>query len=91
MEVFHWKTSAADLIFLTVSLPTFGGVYIGKGIDRFGVRIVGTTAFALGSCAWISMRFITKDSPEDITLLVALLLLLGTAIAALEITGMTEA
>lgn len=90
MEVFHWKTSSAGLIFLTVSLPTFGGIYIGKATDRFGVRIVGTLAFALASCAWTLMGLITKNSPEDIALLVVLLLLLGTSIATLEITAMTE-
>ncbi|KAJ6015402.1 hypothetical protein N7540_009993 [Penicillium herquei] len=90
METFNWGSSGAGLVFLAVSLPTFGGVYIGKAIDRMGVRSVGTIGFGLGCLAWILMRFIASNTPGTIASLVILLLLLGSSIAAIEITAMTE-
>ncbi|KAJ5719842.1 hypothetical protein N7493_006720 [Penicillium malachiteum] len=90
METFNWGSSGAGLVFLAVSLPTFGGVYIGKAIDKMGVRSVGTSGFAMGCLAWILMRFITSNTPGTVASLVILLLLMGSSIAAIEITAMTE-
>ncbi|KAJ5708432.1 hypothetical protein N7488_008233 [Penicillium malachiteum] len=90
METFNWGSSGAGMVFLAVSLPTFGGVYIGKAINRMGVRSVGTIGFGMGCLAWILMRFITSNTPGTVASLVMLLLLMGSSIAAIEITAMTE-
>ncbi|KAJ5291057.1 hypothetical protein N7478_000308, partial [Penicillium angulare] len=90
MQTFNWGSTGAGLIFLAVSIPTFGGVFIGDAIHRIGVRILGSTAFATGCISWILMRFVTTNSIEHIVLLIILLLFLGLAIATIEIAAMTE-
>ncbi|KAJ5097642.1 hypothetical protein N7456_008363 [Penicillium angulare] len=90
MQTFNWGSTGAGLIFLAVSVPTFFGVYIGEAMDRIGVRILGSTAFAAGSICWILMRFVTSNSTEHIVLLVILLFCLGLAFATIEIASMTE-
>lgn len=90
METFNWSSGGTGLVFVVLSVPSFAGVYIGKAINKTGVRILGASAFGLASCSWILMALVGQNTTKDIALLIGLLLLLGFAIVIIEVTSMTE-
>ncbi|KAJ5475137.1 hypothetical protein N7539_008203 [Penicillium diatomitis] len=90
MKTFHWSSSGAGLIFVVGALPSAGGVYIGKAINRTGARIPYVCGFLLAAVCWISLRFVGQKRLFEIILLVILLFLQGFCIAAIEITATTE-
>ncbi|EPS31391.1 hypothetical protein PDE_06346 [Penicillium oxalicum 114-2] len=90
MKTFNWSSSGAGLIFVVGALPSAGGVYIGKAINRTGARIPYIFCFLLAAVCWICLRFVERKRIFEIVLLVILLFLQGFCIAAIEITATTE-
>ncbi|KAJ5936685.1 hypothetical protein N7466_003135 [Penicillium verhagenii] len=90
MDTFAWTAQGAGFIFFAITVPSFAAVQIGHLIDSVGVRTLGAIAFAVSSCTWIALRFITENSTAHIVLLVLLLLILGFTIVTIEIVAMTE-
>ncbi|KAJ5641501.1 hypothetical protein N7490_005501 [Penicillium lividum] len=90
METFTWTAQGAGLIFITIAVPSFAAVQIGRLCDSVGVRTLGTISFVISCCAWILLRLVTENSPGSKVLLVILLLFLGLTIVIIEIVAMME-
>ena len=90
METFGWSSSGAELIFLSMSLPSMAGYYVGKLIDRFGPRRPGYIALSLAGLALFFLRFVEKNTIADKVLLSGLLAIGDLGITVIQIMGMTE-
>lgn len=90
MDTFDWSSGGIGLALVVLSVPSFAGVHIGKAINKVGVHILSASGFTAASVSWFLMALVRKNTPEDIALLMSLLLLLGLAIVTIEVTAMTE-
>lgn len=70
------------LIFLPMAVPAFFEPLFGFITDRFGARFVAFGCFVLLTPSLICLRFVGKNSTEQIALLVCLLFLTGIFIHA---------
>ncbi|ODH44685.1 hypothetical protein ACO22_00842 [Paracoccidioides brasiliensis] len=90
MDKFAWTPSGAGILFLIFSLPCLFGVFIGKGVDRWGSRIFGTLGFTLAGCPLILLRLVHENTTRQHILLGGLLVLVGLAITVVQVITMTE-
>ncbi|KAJ5156604.1 hypothetical protein N7492_009407 [Penicillium capsulatum] len=90
MDTFHWASGGTGLLLVVLSLPSLAGIYIGKAINKIGVRILSASGFALAAVSWIVTALVRYNTPEDMALLVVLLLTFGLAIVMIEVSAMTE-
>jgi MFS family permease len=65
------------LIFLPMAIPAFFEPLFGFITDRIGARLVSFGCFVLLSPTLICLRFVEKNSTQQIALLVSLLFLIG--------------
>ncbi|OJD11274.1 hypothetical protein ACJ73_09575, partial [Blastomyces percursus] len=90
MDKFNWTPSGTGILFLIFSLPCLFGVVIGKGADRWGSRIFGTSGFTLAGGPLILLRLVQHNTTGQQVLLGALLVLVGLAITIVQVITMTE-
>ncbi|OAT10315.1 MFS amine transporter, variant [Blastomyces gilchristii SLH14081] len=90
MDKFNWTPSGTGILFLIFSLPCLFGVVIGKGADRWGSRIFGTSGFTLAGGPLILLRLVQHNTTGQQVLLGALLVLVGLAITVVQVITMTE-
>ncbi|KAL2008992.1 hypothetical protein VTN00DRAFT_7186 [Thermoascus crustaceus] len=74
---FGWDAFGAGLIFLPCVLPALLEPLFGYLSDRFGVRIIAFTSFALLVPCLVCLRFVEYNSLQQKVLLCALLALVG--------------
>ncbi|KAJ5352918.1 hypothetical protein N7452_001892 [Penicillium brevicompactum] len=79
---FGWNALGMGLIFLPMAVPAFFEPLFGFITDRFGGRFVAFGCFVLLTPSLICLRFVGKNSTEQIALLVCLLFLTGIFIHA---------
>lgn len=84
-NTFHWKSTQAGLVFISLIFPAFLSPLVGMLADRHGGRYIAATGFCLSTAVLACLRFIDHNSIEQKVLLCALLflvgLLLGTTLA----------
>jgi MFS family permease len=76
-ETFHWTSLQAGCLFLTIAIPGLAGPLAGMLGDRLGPRWVSVAGFLLTAPSLMALRFVEKNSTEQIVLLCALLTLAG--------------
>jgi len=97
MEMFHWDSIGAGLVFLAVIIPTFASPLVGWTSDKYGPRWLAVAGFILAIPFWVLLRLVTHDSLGQKVLFCALLSLIGVALTLAmpplmaEITYVVEA
>ena len=76
-EVFGWESLGAGLIFLSTTSSSLLEPLFGHLADKYGTRWLGVTSFAVATPPYVLLRLITYNSPAQVALLVALLLVVG--------------
>jgi len=76
-NTFHWKSTQAGLVFISLIFPAFLSPLVGIIADRKGGRIITATGFCLSTAVLACLRFVDHDSIEQKVLLCALLFLVG--------------
>jgi nitrate/nitrite transporter NarK len=79
-DVFHWDSTAAGLIFITVMVPGFLAPFFGILSDRFGAKWPALFGFVASIPLFVCLRFIIEDSLSQKVLLCVLLTLLGVTL-----------
>lgn len=84
-NTFHWKSTQAGLVFISLIFPAFLSPLVGMLADRHGGRYIASTGFCLSTAVLACLRFVDHNSIEQKVLLCALLfsvgLLLGTTLS----------
>lgn len=76
-NTFHWKSTQAGLVFISLIFPAFLSPLVGVIADRHGGRFITATGFCLSTAVLACLRFVDHDSIEQKVLLCALLFLVG--------------
>lgn len=76
-NTFHWKSTQAGLVFISLIFPAFLSPLVGMFADRHGGRYITTTGFCLSTAVLTCLRFVDHNSIEQKVLLCALLFLVG--------------
>jgi MFS family permease len=76
-NTFHWKSTRAGLVFISLIFPAFLSPLVGVIADRHGGRFITATGFCLSTAVLACLRFVDHDSIEQKVLLCALLFLVG--------------
>jgi MFS family permease len=76
-NTFHWKSTQAGLVFISLIFPAFLSPLVGMIADRHGGRYITATGFCLSTAVLACLRFVDHDSIEQKVLLCALLFLVG--------------
>jgi MFS family permease len=80
-DTFHWSSSGAGLIFISLVIPALFSPIFGGISDKFGSRFI-TTIGLLGAVPfWVLLRLVTYDSIGQKVLLAALLVFIGFCIS----------
>jgi len=80
-DTFHWTSTGAGLIFISLVIPALFSPVFGAISDKFGSRTI-TTVGLLGAVPfWVLLRFVTHDSIGQKVLLGALLVGIGFCIS----------
>lgn len=79
-DTFHWNSTAAGLIFITVMVPGLAAPLVGKLADRYGARWPSLAGFAACVPLLVCLRFVTDNTIGHKVLFGALLALLGLAL-----------
>jgi MFS family permease len=96
-RTFNWTPTGAGLIFFALAAPAFSGPVVGWACDKFGPRWLATVGFAFALPFLVLLRLVTHHSLEQVVLLCALLVLVGTCMTVVmpplmaEITYAVEA
>ncbi|KAJ9658107.1 hypothetical protein H2198_003945 [Neophaeococcomyces mojaviensis] len=88
--LFGFSSISTGLLYLALTVPAFSQPLIGYLVDRHGGRIIGTLGFALSVPAFVCLRFVDHNSLSQKVLLVALLVIIGTCLAATLSVYMAE-
>jgi MFS family permease len=86
-NTFHWNSTGAGLIFLSLVVPSLLSPLFGFISDRYGshgTRALCTTGFLSAIPFWISLRFVTYNTIGQKVLLSVLLVFIGLCLT----TGM---
>ncbi|KAL7622733.1 hypothetical protein AAE478_006411 [Parahypoxylon ruwenzoriense] len=78
---FHWNSTAAGIMFLSVFLPGFIAPFVGWLSDKYGAKWPALFGFCLAIPLLICLRFVTENSIQHKILLGFLLAPLGAALA----------
>ena len=76
-NTFHWKSTQAGLVFISLIFPAFLSPLVGMLADRHGGRYITATGFCLSTAVLTCLRFVDHDSIQQKVLLCALLFLVG--------------
>lgn len=76
-NTFHWKSTQAGLVFISLIFPAFLSPLVGMFADRHGGRYITATGFCLSTAVLTCLRFVDHNSIEQKVLLCALLFLVG--------------
>ena len=76
-NTFHWKSTQAGLVFISLIFPAFLSPLVGMIADRHGGRYITATGFCLSTAVLACLRFVDHDSIEQKVMLCALLFLVG--------------
>jgi len=76
-NTFHWNSTGAGIIFLTLVLPTLTSPFFGYLSDRYGGRYLTTFGFLATIPFWVCLRFITSNTMGIKVLLCILLCGIG--------------
>lgn len=76
-NTFHWKSTQAGLVFISLIFPAFLSPLVGMLADRHGGRYITATGFCLSTAVLTCLRFVDHNSIEQKVLLCALLFLVG--------------
>lgn len=76
-DTFNYTSLGVGLTYMSLVIPTFLAPYIGHIADRYGARVVLTTALLLGAIPLACLRFVDHDSLKQKVLVCALLALAG--------------
>jgi MFS family permease len=76
-NTFHWKSTQAGLVFISLIFPAFLSPLVGMLADRHGGRYITATGFCLSTAVLACLRFVDHNSIEQKVLLCALLFLVG--------------
>jgi MFS family permease len=80
-DTFHWTSSGAGLIFISLVIPALFSPVFGGISDKFGSRFI-TTIGLLGAVPfWVLLRLVDHDSIGQKVLLAALLVFIGLCIS----------
>jgi MFS family permease len=80
-DTFHWTSSGAGLIFISLVIPALFSPIFGGVSDKFGSRFI-TTIGLLGAVPfWVLLRLVTHNSIGQKVLLAALLVFIGFCIS----------
>ena len=90
MEVFHWSSGGAGLIFMVPAIASFSTIYIAELASKIGHRIIGAAAFMLVGASWFIMQLVQHNTTNDKVLLAGILVVLGACIATIDMIAMTE-
>lgn len=74
---FAINSGKIGVLYLMSTVPVIFSIFIGMLFDRLGPRRITATGALLGVPAYVCLRFVTHNSPEQTALLVILLLLCG--------------
>ncbi|EPE10216.1 mfs amine [Ophiostoma piceae UAMH 11346] len=90
-EVFHWKSTAAGLIFFTLfTPPLILSPPVGLLADRCGAKWPAVFGFALSVPLLVCLRFVDENSLHKKVLLCVLLSLLGVVLTFSQVPLMAE-
>lgn len=76
-DTFHWESTQAGLVFISLIFPAFLSPIVGMLADRHGGRYITATGFCLSTAVLTCLRFVDHDSIQQKVLLCALLFLVG--------------
>ena len=81
--LFGWQQTGQGLIFITILLPSLLQPIFGAITDRYqqGRRLLAAGGCLLATPAYVLLRFVTQDTLGQKTLLCALLVVIGLAMA----------
>lgn len=80
-DTFHWTSSGAGLIFISLVIPALFSPVFGSISDKFGSRSITTIGLSGAVPFWVLLRLVTHDSIGQKVLLAALLVFIGFCIS----------
>lgn len=89
-HTFHWTSTGAGLIFLSIFLPTLLGPIAGNLSDKHGPRWFATTGAITACPALILLRLVQEDSLRQKILLCGLLVIIGICLVFMITPTMAE-
>jgi MFS family permease len=89
-NTFHWTSTAAGVIFISVMVPGFFAPLVGMLADRYGARWPSLAGFVATVPLLVCLRFVTENSIGHKVLLGALLALLGLTLTFCNTPLMAE-
>ncbi|OQE44125.1 hypothetical protein PENCOP_c002G06311 [Penicillium coprophilum] len=76
-HTFHWFSGATGAMFLNITIPSFLGPFVGMISDKYGVRLVSTFGFTLGTVAVGFLALIQHDNTVNKVIACVLLVFIG--------------
>lgn len=87
-HAFNAKSGKTGGLYLALSIPLTGSLFIGMLFDRYGAFWINASGLAIGIASFLCLRFISYDSPTQVAVLMILLLLCGITIMFVTVSSM---
>ena len=89
-KTFGFNSLGAGLMFIPLVVPSFAGPIIGYWTDKYGPRWLAASGLVLSLPFWVLLRLVDHDTVRQIVLLCVLLTFIGTAVALVLTSLMSE-
>ena len=89
-NLFHWTSTKAGLLFLSLAMPSFMAPLSGWVCDRMGPKYPAFLGFALACPGLVCLRLVVHDARTDRVLLCTLLGIIGLTLSFTFPSLMTE-
>ncbi|KAL9124882.1 MAG: hypothetical protein Q9217_005840 [Psora testacea] len=79
-RIFHYNSKDIALVYLVLSIPSFGAPFVGAMSDRFGPKVMVSTGFVCLTPLLVLLRLVNQYSTGQVALLCTLLFAIGVAL-----------